>query len=233
MAPPKIPRILTSRMPALLLNLAYFSASTESVRAQDGPREAYIPILCVTAGDKPTGMVIYLLLLFADRDDTDGLNVHFLSGPGRFSDKSKIATRQAITDAAHAMGLYTETWNVGISMPYPGLLLDGDSLSAMVSLTVVAMARGETVPPRHVISGTITSDGHIGPVSHVGLKVAAANQAGLLTIILPPTTPNGWHPPASVQVSRVSTVRQAYQALMAPRHLFADGHARKSDANQS
>ena len=187
-----------ARCLALLLSVACVSASTELFRAQDGPREAYIPILCVTTGDKPTGMVIYLLLLFADRDDTDGLSVHFLSGPGRFSDTSKIATRQAITDAAHAMGLSTDTWNVGISMPYPGLLLDGDSLSTMVGLAVVAMARGETVPPRHVISGTITSDGHIGPVSHVGLKVAAANQAGLRAIILPPTTPNGWHPPAAV-----------------------------------
>ncbi len=103
----------------------------------------------------------------------------------------------------------------------------------MVGLAVVAMARGGNGPPRHVISGTITSDGHIGPVGHVELKVAAASQAGLRTIILPPTTPNGWYQPASVQVSRVSTVRQAYQALMAPRHLFADDHSRKSDANQS
>ncbi len=128
---------------ALLLSFAYFSALTESVRAQDEPHEAYIPILCVTTGDKPTGMVMYLLLLFADRDDTDGLNVHFLSGSGRFSDKSKIATRQAITDAAHAMGLSTDTWKVGISMPYPGLLTVSPPWSALQSLR---WQEGETVP---------------------------------------------------------------------------------------
>jgi len=90
---------------ALLLSLACCSALAESARAQEGPREAYIPILFVTTGDKPTGMVIYLMVLFAKRDDAGSLDAHFLSGPGRFSEKAKTATRQAITGAARAMGL--------------------------------------------------------------------------------------------------------------------------------
>ena len=208
---------------ALLLSLACCSALTESAQAQEGPREAYIPILCVTTDDTPTGIVIYLMVLFAKRDDTGGLDVHFLSGPGRFSDKAKTATRQAITGAARAMGLSPDVWNIGLSVPYPGLTIDGASLSAMIGLAAVAMAKGEAVPRHHVISGTITSDRHIGTVGHVGLKVAAASQAGLRAILAPSAAPGRRSQSPSIHVSRVSTVRQAYRALMAPQNLLADG----------
>lgn len=191
---------------ALLLNLATCSALAEPARTQEGPREAYIPILCVTTGDKPTGTVMYLIMMFATRDDSNGLDVHFLSGPGRFSEKAQTAMKQTITGAARAMGLSTAAWNVDLSVPYPGLIIDGASLSAMVGLAAVAMAKGETVPRHHVISGTITSDGRIGTVGHVELKVAAASQAGLRTVLIPSTVPSGWRQPPSTQVSRVSTI---------------------------
>ncbi|MDH5640783.1 MAG: hypothetical protein OEY28_05780, partial [Nitrospira sp.] len=139
-------RCVFNRIPAhfragclvLLLSLAWLPAFSKSADAQDPPREQYIPILCVTTGDKPTGIVMYLMVLFARRDDSNGLDVHFLSGPGRLSQKAQIATTQAISGTARAMGLSTDAWSVGLSVPYPGLIIDGDSLSAMVGLAVVA-----------------------------------------------------------------------------------------------
>jgi predicted S18 family serine protease len=178
-------------------------------------------------------MVMYLLVLFAHKDDSGGLDVHFLSGPGRLSQKAQAATARAISGAARAMGLSADTWSVGLSVPYPGLLIDGDSLSAMVALAVVAMAKGEPVPRHRVISGTITSDGRIGPVGHVALKVSAANQAGLSMILVSSAASEGLAMPSPIQVSQVSTVSQAYRTLMAPRSLFADGHSHASDANRS
>lgn len=230
-----------NRMPAdfragclvLLLSLACLTAFSRSADAQDPPREQYIPILCVTTGDKPTGIVMYLMVLFAKRDDSSGLDVHFLSGPGRLSQKAQIATTQAISGTARAMGLSTDAWSIGLSVPYPGLIIDGDSLSAMVGLAVVAMAKGETVPRHRVISGTVTSDGRIGPVGHVGLKVIAAHQAGLRMVLVPSATSGGWVTPSSMQISHVGTVRHAYQTLMAPRSLFADGYPREAGANPS
>lgn len=217
----------------LLLSFACLSAFVESADAQNGPREQYIPILCVTTGDKPAGMVMYLMVLFAKKDDSGWLDVHFLSGPGRLSQKAKTATTRAISSAARAMGLSADAWSVGLSVPYPGLIIDGDSLSAMVGLAVVAMAKGEAVPHHRVISGTITSEGRIGPVGHVGLKVAVANQAGLRMVLVSSATSDGLATPSPIQVSQIGTVSQAYRALMAPRSLFADGHSHETDANQS
>jgi len=103
----------------------------------------------------------------------------------------------------------------------------------MVGLAAVAMAKGEAVPRHHVISGTITPDGHIGTVGHMELKMAAASQAGLRTILAPSAAPGGWSQSPSIHVSRASTVRQAYRALMAPQNLLADDHPSEADANRS
>lgn len=218
---------------ALLLSILCLTAFIESAGAQDSPREQYIPVLCVTTGEKPAGMVIHLMVLFAKRDDTGGLDVHFLSGPGRFSQKAQAAATQAITGVARAMGLSTDSWSVGLSVPYPGLIIDGDSLSAMVGLAVVAMAKGDALPRHRVISGTVTSDGRIGPVGDVALKVTAAHQAGLHTVFVPSATPHRWNQPLPIHVSQVSTVIQAYRALMMPDSLIADSHLREPMANRS
>lgn len=216
-----------------LLSLAWLSAFVEAAETQGSPREQYVPILCVTTGDKPAGIVMYLMVLFAKRDDSRGLDVHFLSGPGRLSQKAQTATTRAISGAAQALGLSPDTWSVGLSVPYPGLMIDGDSLSAMIGLAVVAMAKGEPIPSHRIISGTVTSDGRIGPVGHVDLKVAAANRAGLRMVLISSETSDGWVLPSSMQVLQVRTISQAYRALMAPRSLVADDYRHETDANRS
>jgi PDZ domain-containing protein len=115
------------------------------------------------------------------------------------------------------LGLSTGSWNVGLSVVDPGVIIEGDSLSAMVGLTVGAMARGETIPRSRVITGTVTSDGRIGPVGGVALKVLAARLAGLQMVLVPSMADRKGKTAASTQVFKVSSVSQAYQALTSPK----------------
>jgi len=199
---------------ALLLSVICLTVFVDPATAQDGPREQYIPVLCVTKGG--TGTVVSVMVLFAKRDDAEGLEVHFVTGPGRFSQRAQSATAQAIANAARAFGLSTNSWSVGLSVADPGVTIDGGSLSAMVSLTVVAMAKGESIPRNRVITGTVTFDGRIGPVGDVALKVAAAHQAGLRMVLVPGMALSKSKTPPLGQVLQVASVSQAYKALTAP-----------------
>ncbi|HXV68857.1 MAG TPA: S16 family serine protease [Nitrospira sp.] len=201
----------------VLLAVVCLAAFVDAAGAQDNPREQYIPVLCVTPGEKPTGTITYIMVLFTKRGDAGGLDVHFINGPGRFSQSTQVATMQAIARTARALGLSTDSWSVGLSVHDPGVIIEGDSLSAMVGLTVVAMAKGESIPRNRVITGTVTSDGRIGPVGGVALKVLAARQAGLQMVLVPSTTDGKGRTPAFTQVFKVGSVSQAYEALTAPQ----------------
>lgn len=201
---------------ALLLSIVWLTVFVDVARAQSSPREQYIPVLTVTTGGKLTGMVDKIMVLFAIRGDAGGLDVHFITGPGRFTQETQAAIAQAIARTALALGLSTDSWSVGLSVPTPGLTIDGDSLSAMVGLTVGAMAKGESIPRNRIITGTVTSHGRIGPVGGVALKVAAAHQAGLHMVLVPATAHSKTKTPPRIQVLPVGSVSQAYQALTAP-----------------
>lgn len=212
---------------ALLLSVVCLTSVADAAGPDDGPREQYIPLLCVLMEEAPTGKVtysgkvIYVMVVFTTRDDADGLEVHFTVGPGRFSRMTQTATKQAIMNTARALGLSSDSWSVGLGALEPGLIIDGPSLSAMVGLAVAAMAKGESIPRNRVITGTITSDGHIGPVGGVGLKVLAARQAGLQMVLVPSVDNRKERAPDVTQVFTVASVRQAYEALTAPSVLWA------------
>jgi predicted S18 family serine protease len=157
------------------------------------------------------------MVLFATRDDVKGLDVHFITGPSRFSLETQAAIVQAIARTARVLGLSTDSWSVGLSVVDPGVTVQGDSLSAMVGLAVGALAKGEAIPRSRVITGTVTSDGRIGPVGGVALKVLAARQAGLQMVLVPSIADRKGKPPASTQVFKVSSVSQAYEALTSPQ----------------
>ena len=206
---------------ALLLSVVCLTSFADAAGPDDGPREQYIPLLCVLMEEAPTGKVtysgkvIYVMVLFTTRDDAGGLDVHFTVGPGRFSMMTQTAAKQAIENTARALGLSSDSWSVGLGALEPGLIIDGPSLSAMVGLAVAAMAKGESIPRNRVITGTITSDGHIGPVGGVGLKVLAARQVGLQMVLVPSTDYGKRRTPDVTGVFKVGSVRQAYEALTA------------------
>ncbi|MBH0189253.1 MAG: hypothetical protein HP494_04945 [Nitrospira sp.] len=220
----------------LLLSVVCLTGFTDAAGPDADPREQYIPLLCVLMEEAPTGKVtysgkvIYVMVVFATRNDADGLDVHFTVGPGRFSMMTQTATKQAIMNTARALGLSSDSWSVGLGALEPGLIIDGPSLSAMVGLAVAAMAKGDSIPRNRVITGTITSDGHIGPVGGVGLKVSAARQAGLQMVLVPSVDNRKARAPEVTQVFTVSSVRQAYEALTAPSILWSG--VRKGPATQ-
>jgi len=187
-------------------------------RAQEGLREQIIPILGVMYDQEPVGTVTHLILSMDVREDDRGLAVHFKNRPGRFSHMAQTAIEQAIYRSARALGQSPDSWTVVLSLPYQGVTIYGNSLSAMVALSVVALANGEFVPPGRVITGTVSPDGHIGTVSGVPLKIAAASKAHIHRILVPEeqdVTDPDWKTPFLVQISPVRSVRQAYEALTA------------------
>lgn len=211
----------------LLLGVLCLAGVANASGPDADPREQYIPLLCVLMEEAPTGKVtysgkvIYVMVVFTTRKDAEGLEVHFTVGPGRFSMMTQTAAKQAIVNTARALGLSSDSWSVGLGALEPGLIIDGPSLSAMVGLAVAAMAKGESIPRNRVITGTITSDGHIGPVGGVGLKVLAARQAGLQMVLVPSVDNSKERAPDATQVFTVGSVRQAYEALTAPGVLWS------------
>jgi len=181
-----------------------------------GIREQMIPILGVTMEQTPTGTVANLILSFEERHDHRGLAVLFRKAPGRFSRMAQTAVEQAIYRTAKAAGLSPDSWTVMLSVPYAGVTIYGDSLSAMVALAVMALAKGEFIPPDRVMTGSVTPDGYIAPVGAVPLKVVAASEAHMRRVLVPDevdVTDADWQTPFLVQVSPVHSVSQAYEAL--------------------
>lgn len=212
-------RVITGWIAMLVI---LFLVQAGESRAQGSFREELIPVLGVTMEESPVGEVAYLVLSFEERTDHGGLAVQFMRSPGRFSRMAQTAVEEAIYRAAHALGLSPDSWTVMLALPYPGLTMYGDSCSAMVALSVAALAKGERIPPDRVITGTVTPDGRIGAVGAVSLKVAAANEAHLHRVLVSDEQDemeSDWETPFLMQISPVGTVVQAYLALTDLRSL--------------
>ncbi len=167
-------------------------------------------------GSAPEGTVAYLHLSFEERPDRNGLVMRFMNKPGRFSRMAQTAVEQAVYRVAQQLNLSTDSWTVVLTVPYEGVTVYGDSLSAMVALSVAAMANGKFIAPDRVMTGTVRPDGHIGAVTAVPLKVEAAYEAHLQRVIVPEEldiSDPDWRTPFLLQVSPVGSVKQAYAAL--------------------
>lgn len=188
--------------------------------AETDRREQLIPILGVTAGPEARGTVVYILLSVEKRGDQTGLVVFFRNSPGRFSRMAQTSIKQGIIRAADTMRLSPDSWTVELTVPYRELTIYGESLSAMVSLSVLAMANGETIAEDSVMTGTVTPDGQIGPVGSVPQKILAAKAAHIRRVIVPEEqdpADRDWRTPFLMQVSPVRSVGQAYFALTHPQ----------------
>ena len=204
---------------AILFNLALIVPSAAS--PLPGPtqiRHQSVPILGVTLNkaQQPVGIVMYVMIHFQKRPDHDGLKVQFRKVPGRFGPLARKGVATAIDRAAKAARLQDDSWTVVLEFPYSGLTMYGDSLSAMVALSIVALAKGETVQYGRTLTGTITEDGQIGMVTGIPYKVYAAHSERLERVLIPdePHPLDGeWRMPFLMHVSHVGTLAQAYQGL--------------------
>lgn len=199
----------------LLLGLLLCNVSCP-VDTHAAPREQLIPILSVTTDAPPAGTVTYITATFEERSDHDGLSIRFHDRPGRFSHMAQTSAERAIRQTAASLGLSTDSWSVELKVPYEGVTISGDSLSAMVGVTISAMALGKKVPTGYVLTGTVTPDGAIGPVGAVPLKVQAARSAKLRRVLVPhqqAIQAEDHQIPARLEISPVRSVPEALDAL--------------------
>ena len=179
--------------------------------------EQRIPILGVMIEtDRIVGTVAHITVSFSERTDSTGLAVIFPRRAGKLSPMAQTSTEQAIYRAARAAGLSTDSWTVMVAVDQPRMTIHGNSLSAMVGLTVIALAKGQTILPGRVLTGGIAPDGHILTVGGIPLKVEAAGLAHLKRVLVPEEmSPDDgdWTTPFLMQVSPVSSLQQAYLGL--------------------
>lgn len=165
---------------------------------------------------QPVGIVGKLGIEFRKQEGQEVLNVSFSSGPGKFSPFTQVAIQSGIVAAARVAGLDPKTWNIFLKFPNPGVTIYGDSLTAMVSLVVLAMANDNSILLSRVMTGNVTRDGHIGAVGGIPLKIQAAYAEHIRRVIIPEERfpdDNDWQTPFLMQISPVNTVFQAYQIL--------------------
>ena len=89
-------------------------------------------------------------------------------------------------------------------------------VSAMVALSVVAMAKGEPPLEGRILTGSITDQGHIGAVGGLQLKILAAYYQRFQRVFIPSVydeRDGDWRTPFLMHVSPVRTVEEAYLGL--------------------
>ena len=204
---------------AAFFALAFVSHSMASEKAPPTQvRHQSVPILGVTLNKAhhPVGIVMYVMIHFQKRSDHDGLKIQFRKVLGRFGPLARKGVATAIGRAATSAKLQTDSWTVVLSFPYSGLTMYGDSLSAMVALSVVALAKGDAVIYGRTLTGTITDDGHIGTVTGIPFKIYAAYAEQLNRVLIPEDhhpLDGEWRIPFLMHVSHVGTLEKAYQGL--------------------
>jgi hypothetical protein len=184
-----------------------------------------IPILGTSLNEqyRPVGLVTQVVIDLHERQDHNGLQIQFHTEPGQFSLLARKSIHQAITRALAAANLSSDSWTVLLKFPYPGLTLYGESLSAMVGLSVVAMVKGDNLLVGRALTGTITERGFIGAVGGLQLKILAAYENHFQRVFVPSeydVQDGDWRTPFLMHVSPVGTVDEAYYGLTG-HHLAA------------
>lgn len=177
-----------------------------------------VPILGTSLNDHhlPIGLVSNIVIDLYERQDQSGLRIQFHTEPGQFSLVARQAVHHAITRALNTANLPVDSWTIQLQFPYAGLTVYGESLSAMVALSVVAMAKGESLLEGRILTGTITNQGHIGSVGGLQLKIMAAYRQHFQRVLVPSVydeRDGDWQTPFLMQVSPVRTLEEAYHGL--------------------
>lgn len=177
-----------------------------------------IPILGTTVNElsQPVGIVAEITLEFTKRRDHQGLDIRFEEIPGKFSPFAQQSVIQAIKRVAVAADVNPDSWTIRFILPYPGVTLYGESLSAMAALNVVALAKNEPVYDDTVLTGTVTPEGSLGMVGGVPLKIHAAHKKNFRKVVIPEeldVADGDWETPFLMEVTPVRSIKKAYFAL--------------------
>lgn len=177
-----------------------------------------IPILGTSLNEqfRPVGMVSQVVIDVYERKDHNGLQIQFHTEPGQFSLFARQSIHAAITRALAAANLPSDSRTVLLKFPYSGLTVYGESLSAMVGLSVVSMIKGDHLLEGRALTGTITERGYIGAVGGLQLKILAAYENHFQRVFVPSeydVRDGDWRTPFLMHVSPVGTVDEAYFGL--------------------
>ena len=184
-----------------------------------------IPILGTSLNEqyRPVGLVTQVVIDLYERQDQNGLQIQFHTEPGQFSLLARKSIHKAITRALTVANLPSESLTVLLKFPYIGLTVYGESLSAMVGLSVVAMVKGDHLLEGRALTGTITERGFIGAVGGLQLKILAAYENHFRRVFVPSeydVRDGDYRTPFLMHVSPVATVDEAYFGLTG-HHLVA------------
>ena len=213
-----VPRLTVWILGALsVLSMASLAVASEMAPPSQFLHQS-IPVLGMTLDKtkQPAGIVTYVMIHFHQRSDHEGLKVHFRKIPGRFGPIARKAVATAIDRVARSANLQDDSWTVVLTFPYSGLTLYGDSLSAMVALSVLALAKNEAIVYGRTLTGRITEDGHIGKVAGIPYKIYAAYSERLDRVLIPEEqdpSDGDWRTPFLMHVSHVGTLEKAYRGL--------------------
>lgn len=177
-----------------------------------------IPILGTSINEqfRPVGLVTQVVIDVYERQDQNGLQIQFHTEPGQFSLLARKSIHEAITRALAVANIPSESWTVLLKFPYTGLTVYGESLSAMVGLSVVSMLKGDHLLEGRALTGTITERGFIGAVGGLQLKILAAYNNHFKRVLVPSeydVRDGDWRTPFLMHVSPVGTVDEAYFGL--------------------
>ena len=146
---------------------------TEILYASSG----LVPIVGAST-DRKRGVSIDIGVGFERRKDENGLKVLFLRGPSQFDYFIELPIENAIKVGAKIAGLEDDMrhWTVYLAVPNygKGFKIYGTSCAPMITIAVLAKALGDPIPPNRVITGEMLSDGRIGPVRAIQLKLLSS-----------------------------------------------------------
>jgi hypothetical protein len=201
----------------LVMSIIFASGVSASPPANRIPHLS-IPILGTSINEqfRPVGLVTRVVIDVYERQDQNGLQIQFHTEPGQFSLLARKSIHEAITRALAVANIPSESWTVLLKFPYTGLTVYGESLSAMVGLSVVSMLKGDHLLEGRALTGTITERGFIGAVGGLQLKILAAYNNHFKRVLVPSeydVRDGDWRTPFLMQVSPVGTVDEAYFGL--------------------
>jgi PDZ domain-containing secreted protein len=211
--------VLSFRVMACVIFAVALCQFPQSAEADDALWQQQTVVFLGTSMDRdhhPIGVVAKLQMAFRKQVHQESLKVSFSSGPGKFSPLTQVAIQDGIKRVALAAGLDPRMWDVFLTVPYAGITIYGESLSAMVSLAVLAMANHDPILANRVMTGRITRDGQIGAVGGIPLKIQAAYAEHIGRVIIPEDRiqeDSDWQNPFLMHISPVKTMFQAYQML--------------------
>ena len=127
----------------------------------------------------------------------------------------RAASAQAATMSALLSGL--NPGELSYSFDVTGKI-DGPSAGALLTVGALAALRGDALDPAVTMTGTISSDGGIGPVGGIDAKVQAAAREGFTTVLVPPgASAQAAAPPSGVSVIEVGDIADAYERFTGRR----------------